>query len=1357
MEIKNSNPTQLSQKRGVSWGNPIQQRLNTEKSTFTKEFYKLRLSSSAGQTLESYLSLEEQNLLLEETYKQASDHPYQQVPPDFTQLSSYNIPPYLAEKFRSNSESTCLGGILPELKRVWYSLDNLLFLWEWSKETFMEFSGMQDVIVNVSAVERNSEVFTSKVHSVLVVSTRTEISLLGVVMQPNFKLVQSDIRIPTDEVGVDFLLPLDNGRIIIGGDDGNVSELKFDYYSWFSSAKKYKRQGFSSNILSAFVPTFLKNYSSYKVVQLSYDPSRNLLYALVENKNRPERFRIEVYDLGPYSEKNKKLVTINSQELLQRLRQQSPKLLSLSPERLKICYISAVKRNQTLQYHFLALAKNGIRIFFTFEEVVSDLQIEDEFLQKRPSQHYAITIKFPPSGLKVEGTSYSGMALGFTSDKSTNFAQGLLSQEGKLILAEKSEDTVRVVCVRKNLFRIAKLQGERGAFTLEPDESVSFIQEIQGELQSICEVPLKTSMPRAAAQLCNCIPKSEYRMLGRNRYLGSPAGTVSIECMNALSNILYIPPSEVLVLTSYQLIKYLEVRPIDSLYKCLLEAPSADIQHAKHFLEKYGSVHVCAMFLALLTSETTIHFSKDLVKTPLKEPVREKAYSMFKQFGNMKVSDTFINSYRPEDPLMSLAEYKALYIHLSRIVRPLWGEYLSYYEGDITNQLEQFTPEQLRIPKTNLLLFKKFLEESYKETCTDLSKFNQNPVVNLFVLVLKLVDTLELLCLLGQNHSFRRVVSLLSTEDQEVLASSTFRDFVCTTQGHSLAKSLIESYITHLQNPRVPRQKKVPIQECLALLISKCPSYFTQSDSEIYVAEEYLRRAKQEKPTEDYIDQAMQRLLRNAAMVDLKKVVGELKYLQVYKGLVQLCLEKAKALIDIEEDPSFCYEFVFELLEEIHSSKSNFKKQELQELRRDIVDECCKTNDKKLHWAVFNWLNEVGAIQEIISTESIYIKEYIQKFYSPEVVPESSLLARYCMKMQDYLTAFQEFGRLACLSQPQADETQVILLEDRLEFFDLSNLCLDKYIQNFKGTPTEMQQLLDEKDNLGFYKQLAKIQLSIKLELKSRLKVSLNENEAAAYKDPIHFLDRSIFSLQELLKKFARPYFLFEPQFEILDLSRKRSKIPTDDELTAMQELFEPLIHYYQGLPWPNEVISKLEEIGNKYPFAFNLSVVISLLEKITAHKQVQFLPVINLLLNLKIEEGFAEIWDVYQKLIHENLDRPELLSGLLIRTEELLKKWITAVRKKEIQEIIGGTVQEKCHINKFEERIPRIWEFFSQMVRVMQVLPVNLQQILLKAFQTHQREIESLTKELKAIPKHAGTKTSPFIQRKRLNFSDNA
>ena len=222
----------------------------------------------------------------------------------------------------------------------------------------------------------------------------------------------------------------------------------------------------------------------------------------------------------------------------------------------------------------------------------------------------------------------------------------------------------------------------------------------------------------------------------------------------------------------------------------------------------------------------------------------------------------------------------------------------------------------------------------------------------------------------------------------------------------------------------------------------------------------------------------------------------------------------------------------------------------MQDIKQEVVNEFCKHQDKNIHRILFTWLIDCGLSNEILLIDSPFTKLFIEESTKKGLIHESSLLAKYCMKMKDFLNSYKEFDRLASLKKGE------IRFEERLEYLDLCSHCIDKHIESFTGTKEEKDLLEQERENHLAKKKLARIQSNIRQEM-------LNHNELL---NKIPGVECELLSVNDLFEKFAKQFELYICQFELLDYIHTYTQGEKKDIENIMKSTFIPLIKEYSNI-----------------------------------------------------------------------------------------------------------------------------------------------------------------------------------------------
>lgn len=129
--------------------------------------------------------------------------------------------------------------------------------------------------MSVGLVTPKKEVFIQDVKYLLILTTPTEIIVLGVTFNTSsvtqsrslgssteeLQLMNKPIFcINTENVAMNVVKGSQNGRIFLGGQDGFLYEIQYQAEStWFG--KRFKKINHSQGVISTIVPNFLKVFS----------------------------------------------------------------------------------------------------------------------------------------------------------------------------------------------------------------------------------------------------------------------------------------------------------------------------------------------------------------------------------------------------------------------------------------------------------------------------------------------------------------------------------------------------------------------------------------------------------------------------------------------------------------------------------------------------------------------------------------------------------------------------------------------------------------------------------------------------------------------------------------------------------------------------------------------------------------------------------------------------------------------------------------------------------------------------------------------------------------------------------------
>eukprot|EP01091_Cochliopodium_minus_P004088 TRINITY_DN14003_c0_g1_i1.p1 TRINITY_DN14003_c0_g1~~TRINITY_DN14003_c0_g1_i1.p1 ORF type:complete len:701 (-),score=197.26 TRINITY_DN14003_c0_g1_i1:259-2361(-) len=182
------------------------------------------------------------------------------------------------------------------------------------------------------------------------------------------KLQTTNISITSDDVNFGSIVGTQNGRVFMGGGDGNLYEFEYEEKSGWLFNKKCRKRNHTQTTIDYFIPSFLSWTGVDPIVKICVDESRNLLYTL------SEKSIITLYSLG-FGNTITKVTTMSNIANNQAIRQ-----IGVTPETFKIVYIAPITSSESSNVNLVAVTKLGRRIYFTTSKNMltnSSLEIYD--------------------------------------------------------------------------------------------------------------------------------------------------------------------------------------------------------------------------------------------------------------------------------------------------------------------------------------------------------------------------------------------------------------------------------------------------------------------------------------------------------------------------------------------------------------------------------------------------------------------------------------------------------------------------------------------------------------------------------------------------------------------------------------------------------------------------------------------------------------------------------------------------------------------------------------------------------------------------------------------------------------------
>lgn len=279
------------------------------------------------------------------------------------------MPAAIQEQYQTLQMATYMG-IFPEISRVWVTVDNRLYLWDYENPSSVIFpyEALDNVIIAVALCPPRPGLFLDRVKYILVISTAVEIVILALSWEEDslnnsFRVHQSPYTIPTDDVPMIKITSSQTGRIFMGGKDGNLYELVYENHgdSWkakigIGEQHKCYKVNLTSWHLENMLPSVFKGMLGWEqsVQDVAVDSIRGLVYSLTSLGN------LYVFYLGVEGTDCQFLsspVNIFSSNGLSQAQRAGSGSVVVS--------IHVVSPLESKGVHVVVILSNGVRLYFT--------------------------------------------------------------------------------------------------------------------------------------------------------------------------------------------------------------------------------------------------------------------------------------------------------------------------------------------------------------------------------------------------------------------------------------------------------------------------------------------------------------------------------------------------------------------------------------------------------------------------------------------------------------------------------------------------------------------------------------------------------------------------------------------------------------------------------------------------------------------------------------------------------------------------------------------------------------------------------------------------------------------------------
>lgn len=1044
------------------------------------------------------------------------------------------IPQLIAQQYNS-LECKSFIGILNDINRIYITIDNKLFIWNYITGTSGEFymyDRLNQIIVSVALVKPKPNVFTNDIVYLLVVATTVEVIIFGIKFDQNnvynaLSLYPTDHIVSTDNIQMNYITGSNNGRIFMGGDDGALYELIYNAAdSWFTS--KCKKINHSASILSSIkqsLPTFLTGYLNSVIDHICIDYSRTpvRLYTMSSTNE------ISVWSLGDNANSYyMKHITSTSSiyDECKYILKQSNVSAAINMDwynknEFKLIHINVVPITDSNKLVLCAVTTHLHRIYMKLETSWSSGGTEAlsvSFIRLSP--HNATQPINSTNQQTNRIQSYDPQP----SDTSSKQVHAVYMHNNVMLCADatrsiSNNDTgdtlITITRDRKN----DKM--DENVELINYDTLIADIDEINALFYSN-SIALHTY---SRAQLQPLIGLNEYTLQ---------------HCM---------PARQFIVLTSSAVLLYSKQTYIDQLKSILINKHnSGNDTELQQFIQLHSLTEVCCMCICIATSipavATTALQQAAAVQSPNKfeqinqqnQQIKRLAISCYIQYSQeIDISTSTQSSVYTAPQQKYTARVESITLYMSRLLRTMW--FWPLISNDTTTLTKSLT---LRYDNNTLVeILKHFTQlQSFivqnKQLIYNNTDANEQDILSVLIQLLVLVIELINLLIIVSNIIGSAAIDITGIQSLDRLYDMKLCDIICTIDGHTVLKQLIESLILQLYS-----DVTIDVNDIINQLQQNCGTLFKTNDILMYQGNQALQQATALYSSRDefisLLDQSLQYYIRACrnTIFDIIGVTQQFRIVHAYTHAIQLILKRTELLTShetqqqlstsqpiIEPQLQQCYTALQHTLavllltdtyptqiEQIQRQKYVITPDQLSVQTNQALFMLLQSDNVQLHHILYEFFISNNLIDQIYHIRTPYIIDYLssQSQYT-------SVLKDYYIHNQMYESAVSLLTYLAV--QPNTPQTQYTL-QDRIEFMTRAHMYCKQLNNSSDNTSGVYDSTLVY--TLGERLQLVKVQEHILKKLQHTDELPSNTNVTRnIINDYINELNTQLLDIEQL-------------------------------------------------------------------------------------------------------------------------------------------------------------------------------------------------------------------------------------------------
>ncbi|KAF9015084.1 nucleoporin [Cyathus striatus] len=1174
------------------------------------------------------------------------------------------IPDGLFQYYDSASVTSNMG-IMPQIERVWITIDHKLFLWDYNDgHEISSFVDQPDVITHVALVKPKSGLFIDEISSLLVICTPVSVLLIGLStslrpgsISKEIKLYATDLAIPSD-VEMTSVVGTADGRIFMcGSQDGNLYELHYqENESWFG--KRIQLINHSVGGVQSLLPRFASSNSEDRIVSLVSDIERNCFYTLTFKNS------ISVYK--PAAEKSIQHVQTIS-NIYKAAQDKAPGSPAITPQNFQVISLHPMKPSESRAgVQLIAITTNGVRLYFA-----PALSYGYSYGGGSSTSLQLVHVRLPPSNLihpdeqnnshRPSMATYGGPQVQPVATSRPYIVSSIEHScytEG-LTVATQQGDTDGadyILCLAPDLTRMGSLgQVAPVAQSGQTQHFGSYNGTTSNSRPPLTEYATLLSIPGRTWAMAT-VPHSSST---------TPAGAPSPSVINELSKQFGESTQQFMLLTNVGLTFLAKRRATDYLKAVLEELQSeGNVQSIIQLRDSFGRDQTCSMLLALASGNTYLDSTEGSnTISMINADIAAVAKQAFYDFGERPIWTervTYGTSDNQGTALFS-GRREGLAFYFARLVRPFWKAKVTT-QGP-AGQVLAISDVTLTIIQKNLFSLKDFLDKnpqlfhsspsdpaSSRTPVTEQEawRVEQNSVNELLSLLTRTIEALSFILLLN-DYRLGDLISQCDTGTQKLISSQTFEDLITTQNGMTISRALVNVVI----DQQIGQQ--ISVDTISEVLQNRCGSFCSTDDVMLYKAKENVRKAVETRsPTErqNWLSEALRLFIKGARILDfekLREICGDFQQLNYAKGAVELPLVYAQVMdpdnvgleywhsgtpandyrFDFAEKRLQSYDLIMDSLsafdDKCNAAKESGEPSSLdtpEAVRTHAYELAFLSKDEMFHSTLYDWLISRGLADDLLEMRPPYLEAHLRR--DPPTVQKYQLLWQFYVKNGQPLRAAEVLAALAESTQFDLD------LDARVEYLTLA-------VANAKSHPvsaggrheTAIAFLTDLEEKLD----VARVQLEVYNHLAPHI------DDAPEVGARINLLTKRLFTMTELYQDYAIPFDLPVIKLLCLHVSEHR-----DDTIVRpiWNQIFEEV---FQEASDPSTqadlLMGRIVPLGQRfYPSesAFPLRHIATLVVRFKLNNR-NSVPT-GWASRLLIQSGvpYTEIWDIFHEMYESQI-----------------------------------------------------------------------------------------------------------------------